>query len=102
MNSEWGKVCFYLRVVVPVFIIIVGIVIYMFMGLIQKCTGSKYNPLEDNRPWEPRHTQLYKHKEPYNKIWISAKCNSELLGSSALYIMGTNNVIGCSTYEMAV
>ena len=42
-----------------IFIIIVGIVVCMFMGLIQKCTGSKYNPLEDNTPWEPRHTQLY-------------------------------------------
>ena len=44
-----------------IFIIIVGVVIYMLMGLIQKCTGSKYNPLEDNNtPWEPRHTQIHK------------------------------------------
>ena len=43
-----------------IFIIIFGIVVYMLMGFIQKCAGSKYNPLEDNTPWEPRHTQIYK------------------------------------------
>lgn len=44
-----------------IFIIIVGIVVYMLMGVFQKCTGSKYNPLEDDKPWEPRHTHLYKN-----------------------------------------
>lgn len=47
-----------------IFIIICFIVIYMFMGLIQKCTKSNYNPLEDDRPWEPRHTQIYKSNLP--------------------------------------
>lgn len=41
---------FVLLFVLPIFI----------MGLVQKCTGSKYNPLEDNTPWSPRHTQLQK------------------------------------------
>ena len=49
-----------------IFIIIVGVVIYMIMGLIQKCTGSKYNPLDDNSQWEPRHTQLYTPNVLYN------------------------------------
>ena len=43
-----------------IFIIIVGIIMYMFMGLIAKCTESKFDPFEDNKPWEPRHTQIYR------------------------------------------
>ena len=43
-----------------VFIIIMIFAGTFFMGLIQKCTGSKYNPMEDRSPWQPRHTQMQK------------------------------------------
>lgn len=42
-----------------ILLILVFIVPILLMGMIQKCTGSNYNPLEDNTPWEPRHTQIY-------------------------------------------
>lgn len=43
-----------------ILVIVVFIVPIFLMSMIQKCTGSHYNPLEDNTPWEPRHTQIYK------------------------------------------
>jgi hypothetical protein len=40
-----------------IFIIIVGIIMYMFMGLIAKCTGSKFDPFKESDPeWQYRHT----------------------------------------------
>lgn len=30
------------------------------MGLISMCTGSKFNPLEEDRDWEPLHTKIIK------------------------------------------
>lgn len=43
-----------------VFIIIMIFAGTFFMGVFQKCVGSKHNPLEDSSPWQPRHTQIEK------------------------------------------
>jgi hypothetical protein len=43
-----------------IFIIIIGVVMYMFMGLIAKCTGSKFDPFEDNdTEWQYKHTDRH-------------------------------------------
>ena len=48
-------------VVVIILFVLVFLLPAFIMGVIQKCTGSKFNPLEDDHtPWTPRHTQIQK------------------------------------------
>ena len=62
-----------------VLIILVFIVPMILMGMVQKCTGSKYSPF-NNAPWSPRHTQVVKPvKNNVN--------NSIFTPSSACYII---------------
>ena len=44
-----------------IFIVTIGIAIYMLMGGIAKCAGSKFDPFEDNdTEWQYRHTDRVK------------------------------------------
>jgi hypothetical protein len=44
-----------------IFIIVIGLVIYMIMGGIAKCSGSHFDPFGDNgTEWQYRHTDRIK------------------------------------------
>lgn len=40
-----------------IFIVVLGIVIYMIMGGLAKCTGNKFNPFDDyDSEWQYKHS----------------------------------------------
>ena len=43
-----------------IFIICLGLAMWILMGAIAKCTGSKFDPFEDNTEWQYRHTDRFK------------------------------------------
>ena len=44
-----------------IFIILLGVIMYMIMGGIARCTGSKFDPFEDNdTEWQYKHTDRIK------------------------------------------
>ena len=59
-----------------VFIIIMIFAGTFFMGIFQKCVGSKHNPLEDSSPWQPRHTQLVNPKLKEVNTFIFTTCEA--------------------------
>jgi hypothetical protein len=43
-----------------IFIILLGVIMYMIMGGIARCTGSKFDPFEDNdTEWQYKHTDRH-------------------------------------------
>lgn len=75
-----------------VMFIIVFILPVFLMGLVAKCTGSKYDIFNDD-PWEPRHTQVIK---PMKK-----NVNVIIFPSSAI-AYNINNVYFCTSIQRDV